>query len=75
MFVRVLGLFQVWVCSYFFDLVSYFCGVSKGSGAHFQTFGFAQILGFFVLYMQCEILTCIIYVMFNFFVLFFDMLF
>ena len=39
-FVRILRLFEVWVCSNFLDLVSCFCGVSEASGAHLGTFEF-----------------------------------
>ena len=44
-FVWILGLFEVWVCSYFLDLVCYYCGASKASGAYSVTFGFCSNWG------------------------------
>ena len=42
-FVRILGLFIVWVCLYFLDLTWSSCGASKASGAHSETFEFFRI--------------------------------
>ena len=44
-FVRILGLFVIWVGLYFLDLVYCFCGASKASRAHSETFGLDRILG------------------------------
>ena len=42
-FVRIPDLFEVWVCSYFFNLVCCFCGANEASEVHSETFGFVRV--------------------------------